>query len=218
MSLLTYPCRIWKGKPLLFHQSRGTWQQNHWCTRKRVGFQISLSDLEEWRDSQCSASVLLIRVPVALSVLLLPSPSCVWPLWSIVSLNFKISCDVCSILILNFWGYCHVKEFLEIEELSRLSWFLLEFPLGQLEIIYWNNTLKVHRMMTFLHSKSLLCMIWSEFFFNHSFFLKFILFLAELGLCCCVQAFSNCSKRGLLFVAVHRLLIVVASLVVEHGL
>ena len=43
-------------------------------------------------------------------------------------------------------------------------------------------------------------------------------FLAALGLSCCAQAFSNCSERGLLFVAVRRLLIVVASLVAEHGL
>ena len=45
-----------------------------------------------------------------------------------------------------------------------------------------------------------------------------IYFLAALGLRCCVWAFSSCSERGLLFVAVHRLLIAVASLVVEHGL
>ena len=32
------------------------------------------------------------------------------------------------------------------------------------------------------------------------------------------QAFSSCSERELLFVAVHGLLIVVASLVAEHGL
>ena len=43
------------------------------------------------------------------------------------------------------------------------------------------------------------------------------LFLAALGLLCCVRAFSSCGERGLLFVAVHRLLIAVASLVVEHG-
>ena len=51
------------------------------------------------------------------------------------------------------------------------------------------------------------------------FFYKFIyLFLAALGLCCCTRAFSSCGERGLLFVAVHGLLIAVASLVVEHGL
>ena len=44
------------------------------------------------------------------------------------------------------------------------------------------------------------------------------LFMAVLGLRCCVRAFSSCSERGLLFVAVPGLLIVVASLVVEHGL
>ena len=46
----------------------------------------------------------------------------------------------------------------------------------------------------------------------------FILFLAALGLRCCVRAFSNCGERGLIFVAVRGLLIVVASLVAEYGL
>ena len=46
----------------------------------------------------------------------------------------------------------------------------------------------------------------------------FFFFLAALGLCCCAWAFSSCSKWGLLLVAVHGLLIVVASLVAEHGL
>ena len=44
------------------------------------------------------------------------------------------------------------------------------------------------------------------------------LFLAALGLRCCVWAFSSCSERGLLFVVVRGLLIVVASLAAEHGL
>ena len=54
------------------------------------------------------------------------------------------------------------------------------------------------------------------------FFKKFIyfiyLFLAALGLRCCTRAFSSCSKQGLLFIAVHGLLVAVVSLVVEHGL
>ena len=49
-------------------------------------------------------------------------------------------------------------------------------------------------------------------------FIYFYLFLAALGLLCCVQAFSGCGERGLLSVAVHGLLIAVASLVAEHGL
>ena len=44
----------------------------------------------------------------------------------------------------------------------------------------------------------------------------FLIFL--LGLGCCTQAFSDCSEPGLLLVAVCRLLIAVASLVMEHGL
>ena len=65
----------------------------------------------------------------------------------------------------------------------------------------------------------------SHFFFKvyllDNFFFKIYLinlFLATLGLHCCTWAFSSCSEWGLLFVAVHRLLIVVASLVEEHGL
>ena len=46
----------------------------------------------------------------------------------------------------------------------------------------------------------------------------YYLFLAALSLHCCRQAFSSCSERGLLFVAVRGLLIAEASLVVEHGL
>ena len=39
-----------------------------------------------------------------------------------------------------------------------------------------------------------------------------------MGLRCYAQAFSSCGKQGLLFMAVHGLLIAVASLVVEHVL
>ena len=55
-------------------------------------------------------------------------------------------------------------------------------------------------------------------FDNFLFLKKFILFLAALGLHCCTQAFSSCGEQGLLIIVVRRLLIVVASLVVEHGL
>ena len=41
---------------------------------------------------------------------------------------------------------------------------------------------------------------------------------AALSLHCCTWAFSSCGERGLLFVAMHGLLIAMASLVVEHGL
>ena len=58
------------------------------------------------------------------------------------------------------------------------------------------------------------------FFNRFIYFLNFIylLFLAALGLHCCVWAFSSCGEWELLFVAVHGLLIAVASLFAEHGL
>ena len=58
----------------------------------------------------------------------------------------------------------------------------------------------------------------SNFFFITLFFFIYLFILAALGLRCCTQAFSSCGERGLLFVAVHGLLVAVASLVAEHGL
>ena len=56
------------------------------------------------------------------------------------------------------------------------------------------------------------------FYFIYFYIFEIYLFLAELGLHCCTRAFSSCAERGLLFIAVCRLLIVVASLVAEQGL
>ena len=53
-------------------------------------------------------------------------------------------------------------------------------------------------------------------FFIYLFIYFIYLFLSVLSLCCCMQAFSSCGERGLLFVVVRGLLIAVASL--EHGL
>ena len=44
------------------------------------------------------------------------------------------------------------------------------------------------------------------------------LFLAALGLHCCVWAFSSRGERGLLFAVVRGLLVAVAYLVAEHRL
>ena len=63
-----------------------------------------------------------------------------------------------------------------------------------------------------IHTKKL------EYAINQDFYLLFFVFLAALGLHCYVRAFSSCGERGLLFVVVCVLLIVVASLGVEHGL
>ena len=57
---------------------------------------------------------------------------------------------------------------------------------------------------------------WLYIFLN-LFILCIYLFLAVLGLHCCARAFSSCSEHGLLFVAVHRLLIAVASLLQSTG-
>ena len=52
--------------------------------------------------------------------------------------------------------------------------------------------------------------------YRHFLFKKLCsIYLVTLGPCCCMQDFSSCSEQGLLLVAVHQLLGVVASLV-EH--
>ena len=70
-------------------------------------------------------------------------------------------------------------------------------------------------MLPLQYPRVALLPIFFFFFFN---LFNLFLFLAALGLCCCVRALSGCGERGLLFVAVRRLLIAVASLVAEHGL
>ena len=50
----------------------------------------------------------------------------------------------------------------------------------------------------------------------HAFINLFI--FGSVGSCCCARAFSSCRDLRLLFVVVHRLLIAVASLAVEHRL
>ena len=46
----------------------------------------------------------------------------------------------------------------------------------------------------------------------------YLFIFGYLGPSFCEWPFSSCGERGLLFIAVHGLLIAVASLVVEHGL
>ena len=53
---------------------------------------------------------------------------------------------------------------------------------------------------------------------NYTLIYLYVLFLAALGLYCYVRALSSCGEKALLFIVVHGHLIVVASLVVEHGL
>ena len=50
------------------------------------------------------------------------------------------------------------------------------------------------------------------------FFFFFFFFLAVLGLRFCARAFSSCSKRGPILIAVRGPLTIAASLVVEHRL
>ena len=55
-------------------------------------------------------------------------------------------------------------------------------------------------------------------YINLKYFKNFFTFLAVLGFCCSVQAFSSCSGQRLLFIAVRGLLIALASLAAKHGL
>ena len=119
---------------------------------------------------------------------------------------------------LKFWGtyvlvYHLCNHFLLRQSLELL---LLNKPLhSESQTFQSRSVLFVHCAQYFLA-----LFIWCEKSTKKHFFKnKFIyLFLAALGLRCCVQAFSSCGNRGLPFVAVCRLLFAVASLAVEHGL
>ena len=76
-----------------------------------------------------------------------------------------------------------------------------------------------------VHSNLLLSLYFSGFSCNFSCFILFFfinlsiyLFLAVLGLRFRARAFPSCGKWGPLFIAVHRPLIIAASLVAEHRL
>ena len=90
-----------------------------------------------------------------------------------------------------------------------------------------NNPHANHIRGLFVWPHSLYFNFLQKLFIYINFYLFIYLFiyliLAVLGLCCCAQAFSSCSEQGLLFIAVHGLLTVVASLFAElwlqaHGL
>ena len=49
-------------------------------------------------------------------------------------------------------------------------------------------------------------------------FFFFFFLVVALGLRCCVQAFSSCGEWGLLFVVMHRPLIMVIYFIADHGL
>ena len=125
---------------------------------------------------------------------------------------------------------------------ARLLWKLIKrkyfCSVSIVIVLLWHNTMlfywhyKIPFKCVFLEPQSTLLFFFSPegrkviYISNHcnilfifiNLFILFYLFLAALALHCCVQVFSSCGERGLLFIAVHGLLIAVASLVAEHGL
>ena len=61
------------------------------------------------------------------------------------------------------------------------------------------------------------CVFWGVFKIFYLLLFIYYLFLAVLGLCFCVRAFSSCGKRGPLFIAVRRPLTVAPLLLRSTG-
>ena len=117
--------------------------------------------------------------------------------FEVVTLVYFCFCCLC------FW--CQIQKIIaktNIKELT-LSVFFQEFY-GFMSLI--------HFVLIFVYGVRW----WSSFILF--FFFLINLFLAVLGLHCCVWALSSCSEQGPLLAAVHRPLIAVASPAVEHGL
>ena len=85
-------------------------------------------------------------------------------------------------------------------------------------IPFLNNHLRISILLEESSDSSRFLFIPLLSFFKINLFIYLFLFLAVFHLRFCARTFSSCSERGLLYVAVHGLLIVVASLVAEHGL
>ena len=64
------------------------------------------------------------------------------------------------------------------------------------------QTLRSHIPAQISNLRNKISTLWKHFFF---FLFKIVLFLAVLGLCCCMQAVSSCREWGLPFIAEHRL-------------
>ena len=133
--------------------------------------------------------------------------------WFILSLSplVTISLFFMSVSLFFFCIWIHLYNFLD----STYKWYII-FVFLWLSMIF-SRFIHVccKNFILFLWLNNIPLYIYTTYFF----FWKFIyLFLAALGLHCWAWAFCSCSERGLLFVVVCGLLIVVASLVVEHGL
>ena len=92
------------------------------------------------------------------------------------------------------------------------------FPLVLFLSLNFHWKLAFSNGLLFLHSlpNSSVFPHLDNFFYIYLFYLLII--FGALGLRCCAWGFSSCGEQGLLFIAVHRLLIRVASLAAEHGL
>ena len=129
-------------------------------------------------------------------------------------------CDVC---------FCEHVVYICVEFLihlsTRMDTFYRAFPEFTLEK-YYPKTLTTKKKEIQLHFRQQMSPCFKNehrvsadsFFFLIKLFICLFLFLAVLGRRCCLQAFSSCGERGLLFVAVCGLLTVLASLVADHGL
>ena len=142
------------------------------------------------------------------------------PVWWVLVISWYCLILDMSLSIFFFLYLCHLCE-LPIHILCHFS-FGLTFSYPSWRAL--NNILnsKSLSLSTVISTLNVLLFIFLLLFIIIIiFFLKinlFIyLFLAVLGRCC-AWAFSSCGEQGPLFVAVRGLLIVVASLVAEHGL
>ena len=129
---------------------------------------------------------------------------------------YPFSCVVC---LSNISWLCCMGLFLGslFCSIDLFFYYFASITLSQLLWLYSNFWSWMMLVLQLCFSSLLYLLFCVLFCFLINWFILF-LFLAALGLCCCTRTFSSCGERGLLFVAVHGLLIAVASLVAEHGL
>ena len=108
--------------------------------------------------------------------------------------------------------FCNIETLLDSTQfIICIIVFSNSIRTSGIKYAYFFQTTMWHQMLSLMFDLRI-------FLFFFFFKIYLLCFLTVVGLHCCLQAFSSCGKQGLLFVALFRLLIVVASLVAEHRL
>ena len=196
-------CIIWKIR-ITFQKSAPNSATRIKTLRKRIHWIISFflgADLSLYLYSRSRPSIL---IPIV-------------QMWKIMQIMNKLCPSRPWIIVAN-QGVRHPKSGIKKKKKWSQLWNHTENTCTH--TLFWASVTTENHCGRRCEQKASLANLWQWVILSNITFSKkkIYLFLAALGLCCCTWVFSSCGEQGVLFVAVCRFLIAVASLVAEHGL